>query len=87
MTDDPRHNFRCGFDAREVRHLFASGLVLMAFQTNPLEVAVFVTSALRKREYVIDLDSLGPVANFAHWISSEDLGSKLHPAMPSVGSR
>ena len=67
--------------------MFTSGLVLMAFQTDPLEVGVFVTAALRELEDVIDLNSFGLVANFADRISSEDLGSKLHPAMPSVWSR
>jgi hypothetical protein len=84
MTNDRRHDLRCGFDTGKGRHLFASGLVFVTGDTDPLKVRVLVSSALGERDDVIDLERFRPIADLADRIPSEDLGSKLHPAMSAV---
>jgi len=84
MANDRRHDLRCGFDTRKRRHLFASGLVLVTGDTDPLEVCVFVSSALGQRDNVIDLNRFRAIADLADRISSEDLRSKFHPAVSAV---
>ena len=86
MADDVRLDLRGRLDPREVGGLFPSGLVLMASQTDPLEVGVLVAAALRERDNVIDLDRFGLLADSTYRISSEDLGAELHPAMAAVRS-
>ena len=83
MADDVRLDLRGRLDPREVGGLFPSGLVLMASQTDPLEVVVFVAAALRKREDVIDLNRFGLIADFADRISSENLRPEFPPSMSS----
>ena len=86
MADDVRLDLRGRHDPRKVGRLFSSGLVLMASQTDPLEVRVFVAAAMRQRDDVIDLDGFRSIADFADRISSEDLGAEFHPTMAAVRS-
>jgi hypothetical protein len=58
----------------------------MASQTDPLEVGVLVSAALRERDDVIDLNRFGLIADSTYRISSEDLGTEFHPAMAAVRS-
>ena len=83
MADDVRLDLRGRLDPRKVGRLFASGLVFMASQTDPLEVVVLVAAALRERDDVIDLNRFGLIADFTDWISSENLGPEFPPSMSS----
>jgi len=86
MADDVRLDLRGRLDSREVGGLFSSGLVLMASQTNPLEVVVVITSAPSERDDVIDLEGLGLVADATDRIPCKNLRAKFHPSAPAVRS-